>query len=401
MNLLNAIIVFGAFTAASAEEVTTESCDKIKPNFLIGAESDQGGRLYFKVTKAYEKDAVWYKNNANKEYYHDDIKRNEWKSSYAFDTPGAGAATEYWWPNWKNNKIGFTLYNKGNDKIIITKWNIVRCTKIHVFAAGACAKQSQITDMEMSNQDGICHGKDGSGHGSLLVGKRTLLTHPVSVSEIQLLPAETFEMNTKDKLDSISSECKSNEYSMTLNVFSDPNLHFVLAATSNTNDEEDNCPDDILLMSQHGEKTVLFPTTKEVAEITAKMNVVAHQLGNVTLGDIIEAERNAKPFVYETNYDLTQNSCFHYAQRITRYLQLDETVALGDFLVQNLLRNDALLKMAKKHTAKRGLRVMSKFVSKDMYEKYVKDLIFSQLNIAGEEIKTVPEATEDVSVVAA
>lgn len=89
-------------------------------------------------------------------------------------------------------------------------------------------------------------------------------------------------MNTKDKLDSISSECKSNEYSMTLNVFSDPNLHFVLAATSNTNDEEDNCPDDILLMSQHGGKTVLFPTTKEVAEITAKMNVVAHQLGNVT-----------------------------------------------------------------------------------------------------------------------
>lgn len=86
---------------------------------------------------------------------------------------------------------------------------------------------------------------------------------------------------------------------------------------------------------------------------------------------------------------------------ITRYLQLDETVALGDFLVQNLLRNDALLKMAKKHTAKGGLRVMSKFVSKDMYEKYVKDLVFSQLNIAGEEIKIVPEATEDVSVVAA
>ena len=33
------------------------------------------------------------------------------------------------------------------------------------------------------------------------------------------------------------------------------------------------------------------------------------------LGDIIEAEKNVEPFDYETNYDLTQNSCFHYAQR--------------------------------------------------------------------------------------
>ena len=303
MNLLNAIIAFGAFTAASAEEVTTRSVDQIKPNFLIGAESDQGGRLYFKVTKAYEKDAVWYKNNANKEYYHDDIKRNEWKSSYAFDTPGAGAATEYWWPNWKNNKIGFTLYNKGNDKIIITKWNIARCTKKNVYGGQACAKQSQITDMEMSNQDGYwCLSSDTSKthHGkpcrpgiSIYPGnhygfKQTNLpwegwlwtwlsssekedfADSSSVSEIQRLPAETFEMNTKDKLDSISSECKSNEYSTTLNVFSDPNLHFVLAATSNTNDEEDNCPDDILLMSQHGEKLFYSQLPKKLLKLLSK-----------------------------------------------------------------------------------------------------------------------------------
>eukprot|EP00956_Cyclotella_meneghiniana_P044544 scaffold322323_cov209-Cyclotella_meneghiniana.AAC.1 len=66
-------------------------------------------------------------------------------SSHGFDTPGAGAGTTYWWPEWKNNKVAFQLYNKGTDKIIITKWNIARCTKIYI--SGGCAEQSQITHM--------------------------------------------------------------------------------------------------------------------------------------------------------------------------------------------------------------------------------------------------------------
>ena len=82
-----------------------------------------------------------------------------------------------------------------------------------------------------------------------------------------------------------------------------------------------------------------------------------------------------------------------------RNLQLDETVALGDFVVENLLRDDAFLDMAEKHAAKGGLRVISKFVSKDTYKQYVKDLVFSQLNIAEEEAAS--EAANDVSIVAA
>ena len=70
-------------------------------------------------------------------------------------------------------------------------------------------------------------------------------------------------------------------------------------------------------------------------------------------------------------------------------------------MVENLLRHDALLDMAKTHTAKGGLRVNSKFDSKDTYEKYVKDFVFSQLNIAGEEVEVVSDAAEDASIVAA
>ena len=107
-----------------------------------------------------------------------------------------------------------------------------------------------------------------------------------------------------------------------------------------------------------------------------------HPLGTADLGDIMAAERSAEA-IDDTKYDLTANTCVHYAADIWRELDFEETEDLANFIVENLLKDHGALEYARKNAKYDGMRVLTSYLTGDGggFEEYVKNIVHSQLYI--------------------
>ncbi|KAL3792563.1 hypothetical protein HJC23_005533 [Cyclotella cryptica] len=105
-------------------------------------------------------------------------------------------------------------------------------------------------------------------------------------------------------------------------------------------------------------------------------NIVHSQL------DIMAAERSAEA-IDDTKYDLTANTCVHYAADIWRELDFEETEDLANFIVENLLKDDGALEYARQNVKYDGMRVLTSYLTGDRggFEEYVKNIVHSQLDI--------------------
>ena len=105
-----------------------------------------------------------------------------------------------------------------------------------------------------------------------------------------------------------------------------------------------------------------------------------HPLGQFTLGDVLVAEKKATA-INDSEYDLTKNTCIHYAGDIWRSLGVKETQAMADFLVSNLVGSDDFIEFAKKKAG--GLRAIAALAigGQSALEYYIRSTVSSQLKI--------------------
>ena len=182
------------------------------------------------------------------------------------------------------------------------------------------------------------------------------------------------------EIEDIDGACLGVAYEVGLYSFTNHGSHFFIAATISSEimiDSEQNCPTAIVFASLDSKK-VSYLVQNQV--LLNGFNV--HILDKKTLDEVLIAE-NQVPAIDGSNYDLTKNSCAHYAQSIWRALKIEETAELADFLITNLLRDDGLARYAKQTLSQGGLRVLTNY-GKDsaLFTKYVKDTVVSQLEIA-------------------
>ncbi len=175
--------------------------------------------------------------------------------------------------------------------------------------------------------------------------------------------------------DDIPAECDEEMYDMAL--YALPGPHFILAGTksldlnsssSNTN----NCPRSIAFSTMDGEqmgKQIVSPYMEDFKDLPK------HALGLAALADVLKAEENAEA-IDEASFDIVTNNCVNYASRIWRRLEFDETEDLANFLVRNIVVDEAQLeKLASKHGGRRLLKDMFK----KGLEKFWKNVVYSQL----------------------
>ena len=112
----------------------------------------------------------------------------------------------------------------------------------------------------------------------------------------------------------------------------------------------------------------------------------------------MDAERSVEA-VQDKDYDLTSNSCINYAGRIWRALRLDETKELANFLVENLIENDWFLTIARQKYSAGGLRVLAFVTGKGSFENFVKDVVYSQLNIKDDGEYSIGENSDIIASV--
>ena len=177
----------------------------------------------------------------------------------------------------------------------------------------------------------------------------------------------------------IPSECHDHGYEVALNAVVKHGSHFFLSATSSNKDNlnDDKCPKALVFASIDGRKVTYLVSNED--QMNGYFRV--HLLGKASLKEIIKAESNANA-VDDSAYDLTKNSCIHYAGDISRGLEFDETPELAEFLIENLLMDDGLIDIARDNINFGGLHVLSNYVlTRENFNQYVKDMVFSQLNI--------------------
>ena len=179
----------------------------------------------------------------------------------------------------------------------------------------------------------------------------------------------------------VPPKCLNSDYDVKVNAIDDEGSHFFLTAIAN--DSDTLCPNVLVLVMASIEEDKIFYSVSNEAVLG---DIESHLLGKATLNEIIKAEESVES-IKNADYDLLTNSCIHYAGKISRALEMKETPELAIFLIQSLLKDNGLLKVAEEKLNSGGLRVL-KYVSgsgaNSMIEKYVQDTVFSQLNIKGE-----------------
>lgn len=96
---------------------------------------------------------------------------------------------------------------------------------------------------------------------------------------------------------------------------------------------------------------------------------------------MISLRRKKVEAVPKEEYDYSTNGCAHYAQRIWRPLGFDETDALANFFVENVVEDFRAVERA--HKSKRGLRALASFAlgGKGGFKDYVKGIVYDQLEV--------------------
>lgn len=173
----------------------------------------------------------------------------------------------------------------------------------------------------------------------------------------------------------IHTTCRVKEYKLGLYSFVGQSSHFFLAATKTDGNIEDHCPAVLVFASLQGQKIIISITQQDL------INVLHHSLGTARLGEILEAESKVSA-VDDSDYDLTRNSCAHYAQHLWRRLGIQETPGLAVFLIDKILSDGGLVEYAQQTKQHGGLRVLSHLSGdKNAFEQYVKNTVLSQLDI--------------------
>eukprot|EP00956_Cyclotella_meneghiniana_P017269 scaffold27964_cov59-Cyclotella_meneghiniana.AAC.2 len=134
------------------------------------------------------------------------------------------------------------------------------------------------------------------------------------------------------------------------------------------------CPSVIAFASIGGIKK-FFEVNEDMDDELSK-----YSLGEFALSDILAAEKEANA-IDDTKYDLSKNTCVHYARDIWRSLGVKETQKIANFLVTNLIGSDEFIEFAKKKHG--GLHAVMSFAigGKRYLENYVRTIVTSQLNI--------------------
>eukprot|EP00956_Cyclotella_meneghiniana_P028140 scaffold64935_cov31-Cyclotella_meneghiniana.AAC.2 len=184
-----------------------------------------------------------------------------------------------------------------------------------------------------------------------------------------------------DSKEDIPSTCLENYYDVELKSIANDKdgAHFFLSASVHKREKtsNENCPQFFAFASRDEKKRIYHIPDFSVGN---GYRYSSYLFGKVTLKAIMDAESSVEA-VQDKDYDLTGNSCIHYAGRIWRALHLDETNELANFLVENLLKNDGFLTIARQKYSAGGLRVLSFVKGKGSFENFVKDTVYSQLNI--------------------
>lgn len=120
----------------------------------------------------------------------------------------------------------------------------------------------------------------------------------------------------------------------------------------------------------------------KVAFLIQKEKMINVQINMHLLRKALLKAENYTKAVNDKKWDMTRNSCIHYAGDISRSLKFAETPELANFLVGNLLCDDGFVNIAYRNVATDGLHGISKYIVKDeSFDEYVKELVHSQLNI--------------------
>ena len=178
------------------------------------------------------------------------------------------------------------------------------------------------------------------------------------------------------------AHCAHYKYNVGLYSLLHHGSHFFLAAKLATDESlpdatiDSNCPSMLAFASLQGSKKILW-----VPEGTLD-GFPFHQLGSANLMSIINAEGSVLP-VTDSEYDLTSNTCAHYALRIARSLNFERTQELTYFIVDNLLNDDGFLEIACHKLWAGGVRVLASaaLTGKAGFKKYTEDLVASELSI--------------------
>jgi hypothetical protein len=191
--------------------------------------------------------------------------------------------------------------------------------------------------------------------------------------------AENSNLQDVDVAKDIPSKCNLDKYDIGLYAFANQSSHFFLGAMALGKEADVECPPALAFASQGGHKRVLLVHQEEDFK-GYDFNV--HPLGMAELKDILNAERVAKA-IDDTKYDLTENTCIHYAASIWRDLNFEETEDLGNFIIENLLRDDGALEYARQNAKYDGSRALTSYIigGEGGFEDYVKEIVFSQLNL--------------------
>ena len=155
--------------------------------------------------------------------------------------------------------------------------------------------------------------------------------------------------------------------------------HFFLIGTKEDEDGTDNgndystCPPSIAMDQFHWQKKMGIMIEEDFKDLRK------HRLGSASLGDILKAEENVEA-IDASEYDYLTNGCAHYAQRIWRSLGFDETEALANFFVENIVDDSRSMERAEK--SKGGIRALASIVigGKGGFKDYVEGVVYSQLD---------------------
>ena len=156
-----------------------------------------------------------------------------------------------------------------------------------------------------------------------------------------------------------------------------PGPHFILAGIKSldldSSPPSTNCPKSIVFSTMDGEQM----GNKQIVSTYMEdfKDLPKHTLGLAALADVLKAEENAEA-IDEASFDIVTNNCVNYASSIWRRLEFDETEDLANFLVRNIVIDEAQLeKLASKH----GGRRLHKAMFNKGLEKFWKNVVYSQL----------------------
>ena len=176
----------------------------------------------------------------------------------------------------------------------------------------------------------------------------------------------------------IPAECGNSNKMYDVALYALPGPHFILAGSKSLDSSSVNpiCPKSVAFSTmdggQIGRKQIVSPYMEDIKDLPK------HTLGVAALADLLKAEENAEA-IDDESFDLATNNCVHYASSIWRRLGFDETEDLANFLVHNIIIDEAQLE--EMMPKQRGGRMLLKAMSDEGHEDFVKNVVYEYFDL--------------------